>query len=341
MTRFSCCLLVLGVLLVSQAALPQEVVLEKVLEIGNEDGPEGSFLNMTIDMAVDSSGHIYLCDWKEHVVRKFAADGSFCGLIGGRGEGPGEFVKPTSVAVLSNSRLCVVSGPSPAFRRLSFYELDGTFLHSVRFDNQLFKDVVDLPGRRQMLLTLQHRIADSPEYTSQRDAEAWLCDYEGTVLQKIRLPEPPVIKEMPGYRQLFYLAAATSERDYAMACSIPLSLVFYENHEAVRSFPLPWEEKWITESHNTKYGKYQSVDLEMLLQGLFVWPEDRLMLTLFTSDEGRRSQYFWVNRDDGSVQPVEAAWEGLLMDVDPAGYCYSRASVDDVPKIYKYKIVSL
>ena len=63
---------------------------ELELRIGSLDDPEYSLTYMrSLEVAPD--GTMYTLHTQEQVVRMFAADGSFKGLIGGRGSGPGEF----------------------------------------------------------------------------------------------------------------------------------------------------------------------------------------------------------------------------------------------------------
>lgn len=51
------------------------------------------------DMAIDSAGHLYLADTRMNELKTWDADGSFLGVVGSVGEGPGEYLLPSNVDI--------------------------------------------------------------------------------------------------------------------------------------------------------------------------------------------------------------------------------------------------
>jgi hypothetical protein len=67
------------------------------LRIGSIDGPAA--LTRIRSMTIGDDGRIYVLQAEEHHVKVFNADGQLVRIVGRRGEGPGEFRRPTSIAV--------------------------------------------------------------------------------------------------------------------------------------------------------------------------------------------------------------------------------------------------
>lgn len=111
-------------------SLPVRTLVED-LRIGSLDGPDA--LSQVASVDVDASGDIYVLQPREQSVRVFGADGAFRGTLGGPGEGPGEFLRPT-LAGIHRDTLWVAE---PGRRRLAFLSLDGRPLRQVAFSVQV------------------------------------------------------------------------------------------------------------------------------------------------------------------------------------------------------------
>lgn len=66
-------------------------------------GGDGEAAPEPLGLAVDSEGYVYVANWKDAPIQKFAPDGTFVTNIGEIGSGPGQFVYPTSLCVGSVS----------------------------------------------------------------------------------------------------------------------------------------------------------------------------------------------------------------------------------------------
>ncbi|MFC1553940.1 6-bladed beta-propeller [candidate division KSB1 bacterium] len=71
--------------------LAQENVLKLELEFGAENLPDEYLLNSPDNVLSDNSGKIYVSDSKDPYVKIFDGNGNPLKILGGRGEGPGEF----------------------------------------------------------------------------------------------------------------------------------------------------------------------------------------------------------------------------------------------------------
>lgn len=76
-------------------------------EAGVSSGSEATTFGDVTSLAVDSGGRIYVGDRISNSVRAFGLDGDHLGLVGGEGEGPGEFRWPEALALGPEGRLYV------------------------------------------------------------------------------------------------------------------------------------------------------------------------------------------------------------------------------------------
>ena len=65
------------------------------------------FLSRPTEIALGSAGHVYVTEGNEARVLELAPDGTIARAFGRKGQGPGEFMSPSTLAVLGDSMLAV------------------------------------------------------------------------------------------------------------------------------------------------------------------------------------------------------------------------------------------
>jgi len=80
-------------------------------------------------MAVDSARNILIADTNNGRLQRFSVDGIFLGVIGTKGEGPGEFREPSGIAIDLVGNIYVADTGN---RRVQKLKSDGTFLEEWR-----------------------------------------------------------------------------------------------------------------------------------------------------------------------------------------------------------------
>ena len=117
---------------------PRQLVATQVTAFGDAEG-EGA-LSSVWSVAVSTDGHVYLSEPQFARVVAFNPDGTFDRVVGGRGDGPGEFRIPTlltwrgdSLAVGDFQRGISLFGPDGAYvTSVSFTLTDGASAFGIR-----------------------------------------------------------------------------------------------------------------------------------------------------------------------------------------------------------------
>jgi len=103
---------------------------DPVLTIDGNDESRGPPLSYIADVARTAEGHVLILEGLDQVVHMFGPGGEFLRTIGGRGEGPGEFSRASSLAV-SGDTLAVWEWDS----RLHLFSLEGAHLRTDRIES--------------------------------------------------------------------------------------------------------------------------------------------------------------------------------------------------------------
>lgn len=91
----------------SATIVPADTIVARALPlIGVLDGPP-EYLFGQVSSVASSSGIVYVADRHGSTVRAYDTAGSYLGLIGGEGEGPGEFSNPNDITFDPDGRLVV------------------------------------------------------------------------------------------------------------------------------------------------------------------------------------------------------------------------------------------
>ena len=84
-----------------------EARLVPEVSIGELDGPDEYLFGRIGSLAVDNERNVYVFDTQANHVRAFDATGTYLATFGREGEGPGEFSRAETIAVLPDGRLLV------------------------------------------------------------------------------------------------------------------------------------------------------------------------------------------------------------------------------------------
>lgn len=118
-------MLILSLFMGRQDVFPQSesqitIRLSEVLSIGSF---EDDTLFQWVGVAVDEESDIYISDTMDYKIKKFDASGKLTAMKGRRGQGPGEFLSPRSLA-LSHGKVYVIDENIPGIQvfddRLNF-----------------------------------------------------------------------------------------------------------------------------------------------------------------------------------------------------------------------------
>ena len=106
--------------------------------IGVEEGETQEMIGLLVDLAIGPEEIVY-ADYMHQEVRVYGFDGSFKGLVGKMGKGPGEFTFPKAVDFADGGELLVVGDDGSRiqyFRRQgSDFELEGLFRAATVFSS--------------------------------------------------------------------------------------------------------------------------------------------------------------------------------------------------------------
>ena len=100
--------------------------LVEEFRIGGVDDEVASFGHV-VGVAVDGGGVIWVADGRAAEVRRFGPDGRFLGIVGGKGDGPGEFRGISGIKRRPDGRVVVWDAHGGRF---SFFSEDGAFVGS-------------------------------------------------------------------------------------------------------------------------------------------------------------------------------------------------------------------
>jgi hypothetical protein len=100
--------------------------LAEEASIGVESGPD-EYIFGSVSAVHGTDQHIYVIDPQVNLVRRYDHDGIYIDTIGGIGQGPGEYLNPTAVAVAPDGRILVLDGQTG---RTQVFAADGTVIES-------------------------------------------------------------------------------------------------------------------------------------------------------------------------------------------------------------------
>jgi len=94
------------------------------MQIGVEDGPEQYVFGNILYLDVDQRGSVFVLDYLAQKIRVYEPDGRYSYSVGGKGQGPGEFLRARGFAMDSTGSLWVSDAGND---RISRFDATGTF----------------------------------------------------------------------------------------------------------------------------------------------------------------------------------------------------------------------
>jgi hypothetical protein len=145
------------------------IELEDDLAIGNDEGPNYQFYNVT-GIALDSMENIYVLDSGNHRIQKFDKDGRYLLTIGREGEGPGEFVSLSGIFIDSQDTIYLSDR-----RRIQIFDSDGIYKESITFDTNINDFFLDVEGHIYTFI-MQNDEEGSKKYLVKYDRNGKIVD---------------------------------------------------------------------------------------------------------------------------------------------------------------------
>lgn len=123
-----------------------KMVLKPIMSIGSDDiDKENYVFGIISDIAIDHDGCIYVLDGYNYRVQKFSHNGRFLASFGkGKGEGPGEFVRPKRIAIDSLKRLYVTDMRQ---FRITVFDSTGEIIATIPTSTMPYQIVVGQEGQ--------------------------------------------------------------------------------------------------------------------------------------------------------------------------------------------------
>ena len=105
--------IIIGILFIFMNLQSEEIrerVIRPVFQFGGLNVPPQIQLNRPSDLLVSDNNELIISDSSDHCVVLFRTDGTFIRRIGQKGQGPGEFIRPSKVSLLDHRLLVADSG---------------------------------------------------------------------------------------------------------------------------------------------------------------------------------------------------------------------------------------
>ena len=105
----------------------EKITFTEDLSIGEEEGEEYLMFHSFLRVAADSELNIYILDALNHRLLKFDKEGNFIWKTGRKGQGPGEFQWPGSIALTPSEDIAIADSPF-----IHFFSKDGIFQNTLK-----------------------------------------------------------------------------------------------------------------------------------------------------------------------------------------------------------------
>lgn len=323
--KMKCFLAVFFFLFIQYCSQKQEIktlniILEKELEIGVEEGDENYMFAGIIDVEVDSKENIYVLDWKNHTVKKYNEDGKFIQNIGQRGQGPGEFSAILVDSFLDrNDRLYVLE-----LLKVHIFNQNGEFIHS--FVPDFFPSGIMITQEDSIILI-----------GPRGDKIFHVYSQEAKYLESFgeRFPSPSL--KYKKFRETWGPTNACLSKDEKIYFFNPFKyeIYVYKDKKLVRKISrevLGYDPPEVTQTGESSYS-YSYTPTAILESGneLLAYYSPKVM-----RENGKGYLDIYEKKNSKYLGSIEV--RGYPSAVDSKNHIYFQESME-VPKVIKYKMV--
>jgi hypothetical protein len=306
--------------------------LEENLSIGSPNDENSTFYS-SVFIAVDSDGNILALDTENCRIQKFSEKGDFLYTIGRKGQGPGEFVRPSELILDMNDNVHVRES-----RKLHKFKKTGEYIESISLGS-LYRSIgitkeghilamaqisspTELSDDVCLLAPDGNKIKTIASYSKPRPDYSLKINLTGSSIQP-RLNLCPLSAENAVYSH------SSSYRLYIVNSSGELSLIFEKDEP-----PIPFTQK----------EKNQQIDemLERLNKGgqqfsrreiekAFNFPKMKPIFSSLQNDD-EQNIYVWILRSYAVDQDDKFPYFDFF---NKDGYYLYRVKTRPLPKIIK------
>ena len=187
-------------------------ILAEEMRIGGLGDSSDHIFSEIFAIAGRPSGSSYVLDTHPYSIREYDPGGNFVRLIGGEGEGPGEYLSPLGLAVMPEGQLAVWDQRT---RRISIYGSDGELDGLVHVDAMTIYDdrafLVGIGGEFYVKVRSSAPMMIDGQYFTVTRSDYVRVGRNGKVVDTLRvaeptsqsLPESLMILTQSGYRKPF------------------------------------------------------------------------------------------------------------------------------------------
>jgi len=148
----------------------RKIKFKENLSLGAEEGEEFLMFHSELDIAVDSESNIFVLDIRNHRLLKFGKQGNFIWKAGRKGQGPGEFLNPSEVAVGPTKEIWILDSPS----LLHLFNAQGKYQRTINLKERCSNFQFLPDGRLFISRPTRGQMGIAAEY----------CSIEGEFLEK-------------------------------------------------------------------------------------------------------------------------------------------------------------
>lgn len=139
----------------------EKITFIEDLSIGKEKGEEYLMFHSVLRVAVDSELNIYILDILNQRLLKFDQEGHFIWKAGRKGQGPGEFQWPGSIALTLSEEIAVTDSPF-----IHFFSKDGDFQKTLKMRESIRNIQFQPDGRLFVNIMVRGQPGIAAEYFS-------------------------------------------------------------------------------------------------------------------------------------------------------------------------------